>query len=153
MEFTVYEMQYCKKEVPYEEISCVSFDPARFEEYKTIYNAGFYEMRKALGIEPYDFLHSFEQIEEKTKDIALCIIDGEIAGTVACYGNEVDDLVVSQKFQKQGYGRKLLLWAMKQIRERSAEPITLHVAAWNEHAHALYKKTGFEITKETVIVR
>ena len=95
MEFTVYEMQYCKEEVPYEKISCVPFDPERFEEYKTIYNAGFHEMRRALGIEPYDFLHSFEQIEDKTKDIALWIVDGEIAGTVACYGNEVDDLVIA----------------------------------------------------------
>ena len=153
MEFTVYEMQYCKEDVPCQEISCIPFDPARFEEYKAIYNVGFYEMRKALGIEPYDFLHSYEQIADKTKDIVLCIIDGEIAGTVACYGNEVDDLVVAQKFQKQGFGRKLLLWAMKQIRENNADPITLHVAAWNEHALALYKKTGFTITKETVIVR
>ena len=31
------------------------------------------------------------------------------------------------------------------IREKSNEPITLHVAKWNNDALMLYKKVGFEI--------
>jgi len=68
-------------------------------------------------------------------------------GSVACYGNDIDDLIVNKKFQHRGYGKKLLLWGMQHIRERNNEPITLHVAKWNNNALMLYKEAGFEITK------
>ena len=71
---------------------------------------------------------------------------GEIIGSVACYGNEIDDLIVNKKFQHKGYGKQLLLWGMQCIRQRSLEPIILHVAEWNKDAISLYKKIGFEIT-------
>ena len=33
---------------------------------------------------------------------------------------------------------------MQRIREKNKEPITLHVAKWNNDALMLYKKVGFE---------
>ncbi len=65
---------------------------------------------------------------------------------VACYGNEIDDLIVNRKFQHKGYGKQLLLWGMNYIRQCSNEPISLHVAKWNEKAVMLYEKVGFVIT-------
>ena len=47
----------------------------------------------------------------------------EIIGSVACYGNEIDDLIVNAKYQNRGYGKQLLLWGMNHIREISNEPI------------------------------
>lgn len=87
-------------------------------------------MRKVLDIQPYHFLNAYDQIAEKAKDIYLLI----------------DDLTVNPKYQHKGYGKQLLLWAMQHIRERSNEPITLHVAEWNHNAIMLYKNVGFEIT-------
>ena len=84
------------------------------------------------------------QIVDKVEDIYLLVDKEETIGSVACYGNEIDDLIVSQEFQRQGYGKQLLLWAIWHIRERSNEPITLHVAAWNQGAIMLYEKCGFE---------
>lgn len=72
--------------------------------------------------------------------------NSEIIGSVACYGNEIDDLIVNKNYQHMGYGRQLLLWAIQTIRNRSKEPITLHVAEWNKNALMLYQKVGFEIT-------
>lgn len=111
-----------------------------------IYNACFYEMRKSLDIEPYNFLSDYKQIREKCKDIFLLISEEEMIGSVACYGNEIDDLIVNQKFQNKGYGKQLLLWGMNHIRQNSNEPILLHVAKWNEKAFMLYEKVGFNIT-------
>lgn len=75
----------------------------------------------------------------------------EIIDSVSCCGNEIDDLIVNKKFQNEGYGKKLLLWAMNNIRQSSNEPISLHVAKWNEKAVKLYKRMGFDITNvETV---
>ena len=147
MEIIAYEMKLNKSKVDAPNISCIPFPKPYFEEYKRIYNECFYDMRKALDIEPYDFLHDYEQIVDKSADIFLLVDKEEIIGSVACYGNEIDDLIVNHKFQKQGYGKQLLLWAIQHIRERNDEPITLHVADWNQGAIMLYEKCGFEIVK------
>lgn len=132
-------------------ITCIPFQPEFFEEYKAVYNACFYDMRKALDVKPYAFYSEYAQIQGKENDIFLYIKDGELAGSVACYGNEIDDLIVNKAFQGQGYGRQLLLWAMEHIRENSQEPITLHVAEWNQHALRLYEDVGFSVKKREKI--
>lgn len=153
MEFIVYEMEYDKNAQEQSKISCIPFDANYIRQYMERYNACFHEMRKALQIQPYDFLNDFEQLAGKTKDIFLFIIEGELVGSVACYGNEIDDLIVNKKYQHRGHGRQLLYWAMRHIRQRSEEPITLHVADWNQNALALYRSVGFEIVKTETIVR
>ena len=147
MEIVAYEMKYFQSFVPENVIDCIPFHEAFFRKYMSIYNACFYNMRKSLDIHPYNYLHSYEQIREKTGDIFLLLDDGEIIGSVACYGNEIDDLIVNEKYQGRGYGKQLLLWGMNHIRQRSAAPISLHVAKWNDKALRLYRELGFELTK------
>ncbi len=147
MEIIAYEMILNKSINDLPLISCIPFQKQYYERYKRIYNECFFDMRKTLDIEPHNFLNNYEQIVDKVADIYLLVDKEEIIGSVACYGNEIDDLIVSQKFQRQGYGKQLLLWAIWHIRERSNEPITLHVAEWNQRAVALYEKYGFEIVK------
>ena len=153
MEILVYEMKYTNAHAPQSDIACIPFRAEFFQEYMGIYNECFYEMRKALDIQPYHFLNEYQQIADKARDIYLLTGRGAIIGSVACYGNEIDDLIVDQKFRHRGYGKQLLLWGMGHIRERSNDPITLHVAAWNHDALMLYKKAGFEIAKQMRIRR
>lgn len=145
MEVIAYEMKYNKAYVEQSKLDCIPFEDRYFEQYKSIYNECFYDMREALEIEPYNFLNDYEQISEKVSNIYLLVKDGEIVGSVACYGNEIDDLIVNKKFQRKGYGKQLLLWGIQQIRKKNNEPITLHVAEWNQNALMLYKKVGFEV--------
>ena len=145
MEIIVYEMKYVKDSVGKSDIVCIPFEEKYFQEYMGMYNECFYEMRKALDIQPYNYLNDYKQIVEKIKDIYLLVNQGELIGSVACYGNEIDDLIVNKKLQHRGYGKKLLLWGMQRIRAKNNEPITLHVAKWNNDAFMLYKKAGFEI--------
>ena len=146
MEIIAYEMQYVNDSVEESDIVCIPLEMEFFEDYMRIYNECFYEMRKSLDIQPYNFLNDYKQIVDKFKDIYLLINQGEIIGLIACYGNEIDDLIVNKKFQHKGYGKQFLLWAIQHIREKSNEPITLHVAEWNNNALMLYQKVGFEIT-------
>lgn len=147
MEIVAYEMKYVNAVVNESAIVCIPFELKFFEEYMRIYNECFYEMRKELDIHPYHFLSTYEQIAEKVNDIYLLVNEDEIIGSVACYGNEIDDLIVNKSFQNKGYGKQLLLWGMKHIREKSNDPIVLHVAKWNDKALSLYQTAGFEITK------
>ncbi len=145
IEVIAYELKYDKESVEQSAVTCIPFEMQYFEQYKSIYNECFYDMRKALEIEPYNYLNDYGQIREKASDIYLLMKDSEIIGSVACYGNEIDDLIVNKKFQKKGYGKQLLLWGMQQIRKKSENPITLHVAEWNQNALKLYKNVGFEV--------
>ena len=146
MEIIAYEMKYSREDIEKSDITCIPFEQKYFQEYMKIYNACFYEMREILDIKPYNFLSDYEQIDEKSKDIFLLVIEGEIIGSVACYGSEIDDLIVNKRFQNKGYGKQLLLWGMNYIRQNSQQPISLHVAKWNEKALKLYDKVGFVIT-------
>ena len=147
MRVIAYTMQFCGEMPQHSDLNCIPFEKTYFEEYKTIYNECFHEMREALDIKPYDYLSSFEQIEGKADSIYLLIRNGEIAGSVSCLGNEIDDLIVSPQYRGKGYGRALLLWAAERIMNATGGPVTLHVAEWNENAIRLYKKAGFSIIK------
>ena len=152
MEIIAYEMQYKKINLNEKTtVVCVPFEKKYFEEYKKICNECFYDMRKSLDIEPYNFLSDFQQISDKVKDIFLFVKNEEIIGSIACYGNEIDDLVVNKKFQKKGYGKQLLLWGMQYLRNKNDEPIILHVAEWNKNAISLYKKVGFEVINIEIV--
>lgn len=145
MEIIAYEMKYRKDDIEKSNIECIPFEKKYFQQYMKIYNACFYEMRKTLGIEPYNFLSDYKQISKKSRDIFLLVSEEEMIGSVACYGNEIDDLIVNKKFQNKGYGKQLLLWGMNRIRQKNNEPILLHVAKWNEKALMMYEKVGFDI--------
>ena len=149
--YYAYEMIFDKPAVPESDIECIGFDKAYIQDYMTAYNAAFYPMRKALDIEPYNWYSEESAVLEKADDTYMFICDGKLVGAVACYGNEIDDLFVETSEQGRGYGRQLLLWGMNHIRERSDEPITLHVAAWNQGALRLYESIGFVvINKERI---
>lgn len=150
-EIIAYTMSFQGELKDNEDISCIPFQEKYWKEYMQIYNECFYEMRKDLEVEPINFYSDYSQIEDKVNSTYLYIQDGIIAGAVSCYGNEVDDLIVNPLFQRQGLGKKLLLWGMHRIKEQEYDEIILHVAEWNQAAVNLYLKTGFQIKKREKI--
>lgn len=152
MQFTVYEMQTdIAKPEGATGIRCIPFEEHYFKEYKKNYNECFFDMRKSLDIKPYNFLSDYTQIQDKAKDIFLLIEKDRIVGSVACYGNEIDDLFVNKQYQGRGIGRQLLLWGINYIRNKNVAPIFLHVAEWNKKAVSLYKSVGFTIKNTRII--
>lgn len=147
-EIIAYEMSFDGIPKPPADVLCVPFQKKYWNAYMQIYNECFYEMRKDLEIEPYDFYSDYSQIKDKTDNTFLHLRDGIIIGAVSCYGNELDDLIVNKAFQRQGFGQKLLLWGMNHIKERGYDEIILHVAEWNQNAISLYIKTGFHICQK-----
>lgn len=151
--FKVFEMAYTWEKVPKSNICPVPLSEQFYDEYTRIYNECFYDMRMALDIEPYNYYSSFQQLNEKRENIFLLVENEVLIGSVACFGTEIDDLIVNRDYQGRGYGRSLLLWAIAHIRTYTSEPITLHVAEWNQRAVKLYLQNGFEITATKVIER
>ena len=84
---------------------------------------------------------------------SLCSIlkISSLFGSVACYGNEIDDLFVVGAYRQKGYGKQLLIWAMDHIASSGYDELILHVAEWNRSAVKLYMNEGFRIVKTDVI--
>lgn len=147
-EVWAYEMYYDRGIQSRPNICCLPFKEEYFEEYMCIYNECFYEMRKALDIEPYNWYSQYSQMTDKAENIFVLLENNKMIGSVACYGNEIDDLIVKKSYQNRGYGKQLLLWAINHIRQYSDSEITLHVAEWNKGAFGLYENAGFLVRKK-----
>ena len=141
-------MEYTGNPVADPGIELIPFCDSFYPQYERIYNECFFDMRKALNIEPYDFYSDISQLQTKKENIFLLVENDIIIGSVGCFGCEIDDLIVNKQYQRRGYGALLLNWAVSHIRELSREPITLHAAEWNQSAVKLYLRNGFVIKKK-----
>ena len=124
-----------------------------YEAYKNIYEDCFHIMRMELGLYPIDDCDSRDELLKKRNDIFLFIINNILIGSIAVYDNEIDDLIVAKEYQRKGYGKMLLNFAIAHMQEDGIFPIILHVADWNRNAIDLYLKNGFVITKTEIIKR
>ena len=122
-----------------------------FDEYKKIYNECFFDMRTALQLFPVECCDSKENLEKKRNKIFILEIDGSLVGSVAIYGNELDDLIVAKEFRRMGYGEALLRYAVSYLQNLDTSPIVLHVADWNQGAIKMYLKNGFSIVKTEIV--
>lgn len=146
MEIIAYKMQYLGNVIN-SSTDLVCYEDKYYDSYKIVYEECFYEMRKALELLPYNCCNPKNKLNEKKSDIFLLVADNEIIGSVAINGNEIDDLIVNKKYQGQGYGKKLLFFAISYMQKNKIEPIELCVLKWNEKAVHLYEKYGFKRVK------
>ncbi len=143
-----YKMEYTH---PVRETADIKMIPytADFQlRYKTLYNDCYRRMRTELDIRPYDYIQDDSFFAEGMDNVWLLVEGGELIGSVALRGEEIDDLLVDRRFQGRGYGRKILLWALERRQHARA---VLHVAQWNQRALRLYESMGFEVT-ETIVI-
>ncbi len=94
---------------------------------------------------PEDFL---EMVEADYAYYYVAETDGEIAG---CCGirnivgeGEITNVVVAEKFRKQGIGRKLMEYMLKEAPKYGIGDCTLEVRVSNKPAIHLYESLGFK---------
>ena len=151
MEIVVHTMAYSREERMQSRLRVRNYADHDFDAYQKTYNECFSAMRTALQRFPIDCCDSRENLEKKRDQIIVLEIDGCLAGSVAIYGNEIDDLIVAKAFQRKGHGQALLRFAVSRLQGMGISPIVLHVADWNQGAIRMYLKNGFSIVKtETV---
>ena len=73
----------------------------------------------------------------------------EMRGSVEINENVIDHLFVSEKYQNQRYGKKLLFFGINRLQQAGINQITLYVADLNNIAIQLYLNNGFKCTNTT----
>lgn len=140
--FGYQEMKYTGGTV-ISDIQPVHYDACYYDRYKFIYEECFYAMRKDLELVPYNCCDDAESLSNN-KDNIFILLQGEaLIGSVVLKKNEIDDLIVNKKFQRQGYGRALLHFAIHQLQNIGVEEIIIGATLWNKNAILLYEKEGF----------
>lgn len=150
MKIVAHTMEYQGGQVA-SDLQLRNYSSPDFDTYRRIYEECFHEMRTALQRFPVDCCDSKEELEQKKDNIYILEIDGKLIGSVAIYGNEIDDLIVRKDSQRMGYGKELLRFAISWLQRNGISPIMLHVADWNQGAIKMYLETGFSIVKTEVI--
>lgn len=144
MSFFVHTMEYNGEPVT-EELEINIFNADDYDEYKLIYEDCFHNMRRLLGL-AHECCKSLEELLENSTNIFLLKESGKIIGSVAVYGNEIDDLFVAKEYRHKRYGLKLLRYAVSHLQKHDAAGIILHVADINKAALNMYLRNGFVIT-------
>ena len=107
----VHEMEY-KGGQMVSDLRLRHYSNSDYRKYRRVYEECFHEMRAALQRFPVDICASREKLEQEKGNIYILEVDGKLIGSVAIYGNEIDDLIVAKDFQRQGHGEALLQFAV-----------------------------------------
>ena len=157
MEETEKQMQVIVHEMEYKGGQMVSdlrlrhYSNSDYRKYRRVYEECFHDMRAALQRFPVDICASREKLEQEKDNIYILEVDGKLIGSVAIYGNEIDDLIVAKDFQWRDHGEALLQFAVSSLQRSHIAPIILHVADWNQGAIKMYLKNGFVIVGTEVV--
>ena len=89
------------------------------------------------------------KLEDSIGEYTLIRIDGEKAGYYHFFTNadgeyELDDLYIFPEYRNQGIGTAVVQRCCAAV----DRPVTLYVFVRNERAVALYRRLGFEITRD-----
>ncbi len=95
MEIVAHTMEYRGGNVS-SDLAVRNYADGDYEDYKRVYEACFSEMRAALKLFPVNCCDSREDLLKKANDIFILETSGKLAGSVAIYGNEIDDLIVAK---------------------------------------------------------
>ncbi len=150
MKVIVHEMEY-KGGQMVSDLRLRYYSNSDYQKYRKVYEECFHDMRTALQRFPVDICASREKLEQEKGNIYIHEVDGKLIGSVAIYGNEIDDLIVAKDFQRQGHGEALLQFAVSFLQRSHIAPIILHVADWNQGAIKMYLKNGFDIVSTEVV--
>lgn len=101
---------------------------------------------------------SIDEAEDGDHCVPLAIYDADVAVGFAMYALDPDDgnywiyrLMVDQRYQRLGYGRKALDELLKLMsRLPGCSQVTLSVAPGNDVAMELYRQMGFRESGEVI---
>ncbi|GCE03888.1 GNAT family N-acetyltransferase [Dictyobacter aurantiacus] len=91
--------------------------------------------------------YSTRLLTDEQRAFYLASVDGVVVGKIDVFRSEREAYIagvgVLPRYQKRGYGRQMLIYALHEILKIGPINIVLEVAVENEHALGLYTSCGF----------
>lgn len=133
--------------------------PNSFEQLAPLLASSFAQMDRYEDPADVDTEMAKHWTEKKLKtrwqEYQLAVIGGEIAGIFALWNGdemELDDLYVSEKFRRQGVGRAIVQYCIKQA-DAAGKALFLYVFKENIPALRLYQQMGFVFRQDVGTTR
>jgi len=156
---------------------CINIRKACITDYDQINNLFWQSDLYHYNNEPYIYEKSNEHarskeyieslINDKASIFIVLEIENNIIGFLYAYEETkgglpfhkkrkyivIDNIVVDEKHQNKGYGKKLLDYIIKYAKDKNYNDIELYVYCFNKKAIKLYEKYGFENLTQNMILK
>lgn len=97
------------------------------------------------------FYRFYHLLRDPQYQILVALYDQQIVGKSHFFFDKaamiLSDFAIHPDYQKQGFGKELLIGALNRMRQASSLPFSLNVASKNQSAFRLYQSNGFHITQ------
>lgn len=148
--FTYHDMTYSGGAQPEPGLNFINYEDKYFEKYITLEGEAFYNLRRANDIKPYncsDFSEaSRNYCKDNSENIFLLLDDeDEIISTIYIKNGLLDEIMVSKKYEGQGYGCKTTQFGINKALSQGAKTVELSAVDWNKRAIYIYEALGFKI--------
>lgn len=147
-------LYYHGLEQPNYNLKFVPYEDKYFEQYAEGLRTSFYELRKTNDFQPYLCCELNEDKRKEflgNKENIFLLLDSEklVASVIVNNNGLIDDVFVQQSYQGQGYGKKLMQFAINKAIGYGSSSISISAIDWNTRALNLYQSLGFHIEQTT----
>ncbi|MGM0844847.1 MAG: GNAT family N-acetyltransferase [Bacillota bacterium] len=131
------------------------YDERSFLQFVQVVQECYYTIHEEIDLKPYlassESVRNYQLIDPSNVYVAM---DGNhIMASVSIGKGEVDNLMVSPRYQKRGLGRAALHFAMNKMLKDGYEEIHICYMENNKAAEKLYYSSGFYIEQKTHVYR
>ncbi len=150
--FIYHNMTYTGKEQAEPGLNFINYEDKYFEKYITLEGEAFYNLRRANDIKPYNCSDFSDECRKRcldNKDNIFLLLDDEdeIISTIYVKNGVLDEIMVSKKYEGQGYGCKTTQFGINKALSQGSKTIELCALDWNKRAIYIYEALGFKIVQ------
>lgn len=154
--YSIYRLDYQGSKFPESKIQVIQYEDQYYDDKMRLESEAFSVLRRENNIKPYNWYlaASEENIVANRKAtllnkdfIYLYFEDDEMIGASMVKNSEIELLFTNIKYQRKGYGKKILEHSVNKGLEQNSDRVSLNVLASNEKALKLYMDTGFKLVQ------
>jgi ribosomal protein S18 acetylase RimI-like enzyme len=148
-------LYYDGERVPDSELAFSVYEDKYLDQFVKVNQKSYYPVQKSNDLKPYiPTKESIKKYKLQNKErVYLALNNGELMASVSVGEGEIDNLVVSPKYQGRGYGKKALQFGMNKLLEQGYEVIRICYMENNTVAENLYYSLGFKFLQNTHVYR
>ncbi|MBE7104809.1 GNAT family N-acetyltransferase [Bacillus cereus] len=149
------ELIYKGESFPETNMTFIKYEDRFFEQFVTMVQECYYELHEMNDMKPYlapkDSIKKYKLNNES--NVYVVLKNDQFVASVTVGEGTVENLMVAQSHQGNGYGRKALQFVINKLLEDGYEDIRLCYIEGNESAERLYNSVGFKPLRNTQVYR